>query len=113
MIRPLLVALSLMIAAPALAQTPAPGATPQSRMTPEQREQRRAEIRAVRDGCRDETRAGGLRGPERREAMKRCILARKPELAKPMACAEEARARNLPRGTERRDFMRACMATQG
>jgi psiF repeat len=30
-----------------------------------------------------------------------------------MACAEEARARNLPRGTERRDFMRACMATQG
>jgi hypothetical protein len=71
--------------------------------------QRRGEIKQVRDACREEIRGKRLARDQRREAMKTCILAKKPELAKPMACAEQARSRNLAAGTERREFMRACI----
>lgn len=108
MLRPLIFAAACLLAVPALAQQPAPPQERQ-RLSPEQREQFRAEMRQVRDGCRDEVRARGVKGPERREAMKSCVLAKKPELAKPMACAEEARAKGLKRGEERRSFMRTCV----
>ena len=71
--------------------------------------QRRGEIKQVRDACREEIRGKRLARDQRREAMKTCIIAKKPELAKPMACAEQARSRNLAAGTERREFMRACI----
>jgi hypothetical protein len=108
MLRPILLAIACLVAVPAFAQQPAPS-TERQRLTPEQREERRAEIRKVREACRDEVRGKGLRGGERREAMKSCVLAKRPELAKPMACAEEARARGLGRGQDRRAFMRTCM----
>jgi psiF repeat len=114
MIRAAFVALAVLVAAPAVAQTAAPQPDARERAAdPAARDARRAEIRQVRESCRDETRAKGLRGPDRQSAMKSCVLAKKPELAKPMACAEEARARNLPRGDARRDFMRSCMRAAG
>jgi hypothetical protein len=70
---------------------------------------RQGEMRQVRDACRTETDAQRLTGPERREAMKNCIVAKKPEMAKPMACMEEARAKGLKERSERRAFMRTCM----
>ncbi len=70
---------------------------------------RQGEIRQVRDACRTETDAQRLTGPERREAMRTCIIAKKPEMAKPMACMEEARAKGFKERSERRSFMRTCM----
>jgi hypothetical protein len=70
---------------------------------------RQGEMRQVRDTCRTETDAKRLTGPERREAMKNCIVAKKPEMAKPLACMEEARSKGLKPGTERREFMRTCI----
>jgi hypothetical protein len=72
-------------------------------------EARRAEMKQVRDTCRDEVKARNIKGTERRDAMKSCIIAKKPDMAKPIACAEEARAKGMNRGPERRDFMRTCV----
>jgi hypothetical protein len=108
MIRSLAVAFALIAAVPAFAQT-SPAPQERQRLAPEQREQRRAEIRQAREACRDEVSQKGLRGPQRREAMKSCLIAKKPELAKPLACADEARAKGLKDRDERRAFMRTCV----
>jgi psiF repeat len=52
-----------------------------------------------------------VRGPERREAMKSCIVAKKPEMAKVFSCVDQAKAKNLGPGQERREFMRTCIRT--
>ena len=72
-------------------------------------EARRAELRQLRDACRDELRGKNVRGPERRLAMRSCMVSRKPELAKVFGCMNEARAKNLQPGAERRVFMRTCL----
>jgi hypothetical protein len=72
-------------------------------------EARRAEMRQVRDACRSEVRSKNIRGPERREAMKSCVVAKKPEMAKVFACVDQAKARNLGPGQERRAFMQSCL----
>jgi psiF repeat len=72
-------------------------------------EARRAEMRQVRDACRSEVRSRNIRGPERREAMKSCVVAKKPEMAKVFSCVDQAKARNLGPGQERRTFMQTCL----
>jgi hypothetical protein len=72
-------------------------------------EARRAEMRQVRDACRSEMRSKNIRGPERREAMKSCVVAKKPEMAKVFSCVDQARAKNLGPGQERRAFMQSCL----
>ncbi len=72
-------------------------------------ESRRAEMRQVRDACRSEVRGRNIRGPERREAMKSCIVAKKPEMAKVFSCVDQAKAKNLQPGQERRSFMQTCL----
>jgi hypothetical protein len=72
-------------------------------------EARRAEMRQVRDACRSEVRSKNIRGPERRDAMKSCVVAKKPEMAKVFACVDQAKARNLGPGQERRAFMQSCL----
>jgi hypothetical protein len=74
-------------------------------------EARRAEMRQVRDACRSEVRGKNIRGPERREAMKSCVVAKKPEMAKVFSCVDQAKARNLGPGQERRAFMQSCIRT--
>jgi psiF repeat len=74
-------------------------------------EARRAEMRQVRDSCRSEVRGKTARGPERREAMKSCVVAKKPEMAKVFSCVDQAKAKNLQPGQERRAFMQTCIRT--
>jgi Spy/CpxP family protein refolding chaperone len=71
-------------------------------------EARRAEMRQVRDQCRTEL-GDKARGPDRREAMKTCMVAKKPEMAKLFSCVDQAKAKNLQPGGERREFMRTCL----
>jgi hypothetical protein len=75
-----------------------------------ERDKRRADLRAVRDQCRDDLRGRGLGRDERRTAMRACLVEKRPELAKPLACADQAREKGLRRGPERREFLRECMA---
>jgi Spy/CpxP family protein refolding chaperone len=72
-------------------------------------EARRAEMRKLRDDCRDELRGKNVRGAERRQAMQACVVAKKPEMAKVFSCVDQAKAKNLQPGPERRDFMRSCI----
>jgi psiF repeat len=74
-------------------------------------EARRAEMRQVRDACRSEVRGRNIRGPERREAIKSCVVAKKPEMAKVFSCVDQAKAKNLQPGQERRAFMQTCIRT--
>jgi hypothetical protein len=72
------------------------------------RDTRLAEMRQIRDQCREETRSKA-QGNERRDAMKACIVAKKPEMAKVFSCVDQAKAKNLQPGGERREFMRTCL----
>ncbi len=72
-------------------------------------EARRAEMRQVRDACRSEVRSRNIRGPERREAIQSCVVAKKPEMARVFSCVDQAKARNLGPGQERRSFMQTCL----
>jgi len=75
----------------------------------ERTDQRREEMKQIRKDCRATTAAGKtLSRDERRTAMQACIVAKRPELAKPYACADQARQKGLKAGTERRQFMREC-----
>lgn len=72
-------------------------------------EQRRAEMRQLRQECRSEVRPGRIAREERRQAMQACLVRKRPELAKVFNCRDEAQKRNLGPGPERRDFMRSCI----
>jgi hypothetical protein len=72
-------------------------------------EARRADMRKVRETCREELRTKNVRGAERRPAMQACIVEKKPEMAKVFSCVDQAKAKNMQPGAERRVFMRSCL----
>jgi hypothetical protein len=67
------------------------------------------ELRAERFQCRQEARGRGYRGPEVRMAVRDCLQARRPDLARIVQCRDAARARGyIPRTPEFRMAVRSC-----
>jgi hypothetical protein len=121
LIRRIVIALSLAIAAPLAAQTPAPSpeAARPGGIPPEMRER----FQAARQACVAEVRPRDLPRGERRKAMRSCLEAKMPEAAPIFGrgearraemrklrddCRQEVRPRRLGRD-ERRQAMQACM----
>jgi hypothetical protein len=72
----------------------------------------RDQARAARDACRDEAKAQGLKGPDRRQHVKDCFAAKMPQVAKRMDCRKEGLAKGVDK-TGMRDYVRQCMASKG
>jgi hypothetical protein len=108
--------LCILLAGLALAQTaptPAPApAAPQaappaasSPAAPQSREDRRARMQAITEQCRSEV--GNVRGPDRREAMRKCVEDKRAA-AGPNARPQRDAARNDGKRDERRAHAKAC-----
>ncbi len=71
----------------------------------------RSQIKAVSEACKDEVKPQRLARPERKAAMEACMKSRRPDLARQIDCRNEAKAKGLQKGEERRAFMRSCRKT--
>src|SRR5262249_61333830 len=67
---------------PPIAGTPPAGA-PDAR-----RQAMREQIKAARDACRDEAKAQGLTGPDRKQHVQSCFAAKMPQVAKRIECLQ-------------------------
>jgi len=76
------------------------------------RQARREQIRATRQACRDEAKAQGLTGPDRKAHVRSCFAAKMPQVAKRIECRREGVAKGMVQ-PELRDFVRQCMANKG
>ena len=72
----------------------------------------REQIRATRAACRDEARAQGLTGPDRKQHVKSCFAAKMPQVAKRMECRRDGIAKGMVQ-PELRDYVRQCLAGKG
>jgi hypothetical protein len=76
------------------------------------RQARREQIKVARDACRDEAKAQGLTGPDRKQHVQSCFAAKMPQVAKRIECRQEAVSKGLVQPALR-DFVRQCLATKG
>jgi hypothetical protein len=72
----------------------------------------REQIRATRAACRDEARAQGLTGPDRKQHVRSCFAAKMPQVAKRMECRRDGIAKGMVQ-PELRDYVRQCIASKG
>jgi hypothetical protein len=91
--------------------TPAPNATaPGAPNTG--RQALRDQARAAREACRDEAKAQGLKGPDRRQHIQDCFAAKMPQVAKRIECRKEGVAKGMTQ-PGLRDYVRQCVASKG
>jgi hypothetical protein len=72
----------------------------------------REQARAAREACRDEAKAQGLKGPDRRQHIQDCFAAKMPQVAKRIECRKEGQAKGMTQ-PGLRDFVRQCVASKG
>jgi hypothetical protein len=69
----------------------------------------RRAVAEARQACSNETASQRLTRDERQAAMRTCMIGKRPEMAKAFGCMDQAKARNLQPGQERRAFMQSCI----
>src|SRR6516162_4691955 len=89
------------------AGTPAPNATAPGAPNPG-RQAIRDQARAAREACRDEAKAQGLKGPDRRQHIQDCFAAKMPQVAKRIECRKEGQAKGMTQ-PGLRDYVRQCV----
>lgn len=91
--------------------TPAPAApapaAPPTAATPQQ-----MTGKEVREQCRAQVIAQGLRGPARQAAVQDCFAKARPDLARAQQCRQQAKEQGLA-DKALRDFMKQCRASAG
>ena len=90
-------------AAPAV--TPAPAAPAASDMTKDGKPR----MKIVREQCRDEVKAGGLKGDARKQAMGACIIKQRPDMEARVKCSMDPSLKGMPKDA-RREAVKACVA---
>ena len=70
---------------PAALATPAPAAAADAKLTGKE----------VREQCKSEAKAQGLKGPARKAAVDQCFAQARPDLAKAQQCRKEGKAKGL------------------
>jgi hypothetical protein len=69
----------------------------------------RRAISEARQACSNETANQRMTRDERQAAMRTCMIGKRPEMAKAFNCMDQAKAKNLQPGPERRTFMQSCI----
>jgi glucose/arabinose dehydrogenase len=101
-------ALGLSLAA-AQAQTPAPEPTPAASPAPVAAPDAKLTGKEVREQCRAEAIAQGLKGPARKTAVDDCFAKARPDLAQAQKCRRDGKDQGLA-DKELRKYVKHCVA---
>ena len=101
-----------LVGAASAQSTPPPAAAPGDTSGPPPASPMREQIKAARDACRDEAKAQGLTGPDRKQHVQSCFAAKMPQVAKRIECRQEGIAKGLVQPALR-DYVRQCVGAKG
>ena len=113
----IIVAATVLVAGPGFAQTTAPAATtppppatatPSPATTPSLTKDGKPRMKEVREQCREEVKAGALKGDARRQAMGDCIIKQRPDMEARVKCSMDPSLKGMDKDA-RRTAVKACI----